>query len=1230
MAPLARQISQEEWDAHEHTIKQLYYVDKLPLQCKKKGKQTLIKIMEDEHGFSASAAQYEAKFQKWGLAKNLGKRAWQKLLWQHGELQQQEREVRIMISGTVVEEHKRKRVRRRYEPERHIDYTIPSERQAYVEFRDGTGPWSRYNDNGSAAAFPELTQNPARQIIDAQSDGDVTVSASAQTPSIQSLRETGGQQMISPTELASPPATNPSISDLLRESDGSGLHNDFFQAPQQMLQHQYPASWEYSYVNGIEIDGHLISESLYDGAAIDSMLNAPLFRPELLSLGSGFEDPSLEQGYLETMEFGGHESLLPSQGLQARPKGLAEALLQRARQIVGNNRMPFQGTNLPDVEDVIENLESLLPEGIDLETTTPDSQIVERNASFGPGFKTLLYSIINGFAGLRNIPRSSILKLIRDDHQIQSHLFKLLQTSSCSIAKPLADNLFRAAVESCDPQAVAAIMNITRNSPEISIDPNHIACEFGGRDYTPVELAAKFRNIEIVQALLTAKADPNKTYSKNDLNECGALELAVRKYGKLERVDLKLVNLLLTCGAEVRIGLAEAVIRCGRGNIELLQVLMNEIPDSQHSAVFQSSVFLGDAIEFLENGAATAIVQRFFEACQSTNCGKCAPSHPRLLQDMLVRAAKRGNLDLADFLMTHTKDKQLALAAAVRNGNIQLINLLLVKGAKVDGPGGYLNGFFSGKYSSITTPLAEAIRAQDHLQVQEFEQRGALACIGKEDHFKAAVFAAAECGDVAYLQKVLELVPTYRHHHLTSALTVAIKNDHTGTALILLDAGANAKSHFSRQCPLFEALQRRNTRMVDAILESDVDPGELPEVQEHYLESAGIWGNFKIIEDLALMGADLDGGRETTALTVAVKNRNEPLIRHLLQLGATANAHAESGSSPLEAAVRNGDYDMIAYLISQGASVANSRAFAYAADYDLLAYSMLLSAFKKLSPIERKGFGGDLLINAITQNNPEAVDALLEAKVDINRVCRKSSKGIILSPLGFAIKYKNGTDHALVRKLLRAGGDPNSIAAKSVVRMYNNNIQRLETPLILAIQTRNEEMAEILAQDGALVNRPARRGIKRTSLQEACKINSFKMVKFLLLKGANVNDPGAERDGRTALQLAAINGSIKIARLLLDNGADPHGAAAKVRGRTAFEGAAEEGCLDMLRLLCNVAFPKSFDEKEIQRARHYAEARGQRSCIDHIDSLSNASSSGLTPLVGFELPWEEGAVISRH
>ena len=74
-----------------------------------------------------SAAQYEFKFQKWGSAKNLDRRGWQKLFWQCDKLEQQKRETRIVLSDSVVGEHKRKRARRRYGSKRHVGTLLAME-----------------------------------------------------------------------------------------------------------------------------------------------------------------------------------------------------------------------------------------------------------------------------------------------------------------------------------------------------------------------------------------------------------------------------------------------------------------------------------------------------------------------------------------------------------------------------------------------------------------------------------------------------------------------------------------------------------------------------------------------------------------------------------------------------------------------------------------------------------------------------------------------------------------------------------------------------------------------------------------------------------------------------------------------------------------------------------------------------------------------------------------------
>lgn len=147
-------------------------------------------------------------------------------------------------------------------------------------------------------------------------------------------------------------------------------------------------------------------------------------------------------------------------------------------------------------------------------------------------FSTLLYSIAKGFAGLRNIPSGAILTMLKKHQHISSRIIDCLKSCQSAQAKCLAENLFRAAVEACDEEAVIMIRQTARHL-RIKIDPNEIVCKHGNEDrqYTPIELAAKFRHLGIVEILLAAEADVNKTYGENRYHENGALELANRKWG---------------------------------------------------------------------------------------------------------------------------------------------------------------------------------------------------------------------------------------------------------------------------------------------------------------------------------------------------------------------------------------------------------------------------------------------------------------------------------------------------------------------------------------------------------------------------------------------------------------------------------------------------------------------------------------------------------------------------
>jgi ankyrin repeat protein len=950
-------------------------------------------------------------------------------------------------------------------------------------------------------------------------------------------------------------------------------------------------------------------------------------------------------------------------------RSLITSLVQSRKTVTCHKSNSSAETALPDVEDIMESLESLLPKTDAPFPEFPGLQLSVGNDFPSPSlFKTLLYSFTNNFAGLSDVPRTSIMQLIREHQQIRDQLFEVIKSGQPGVAKPLADSLFRAAVEGSDADAVATIILHTKRNKETVINPNDVVCSFKYNEYTPIELAAMFRNTELVRNLLKFGADPNKTCNPQQTPKGlqGALGRALGYRDKLlwdthrdehgpnnepEPVNLGLLRLLLNYGAEVRVDLAENAIRPGPGHSAVAEELVSRLANRDHQGCFESQWLLICAIYHLENSVAYQIIRLVFDICSKSKvCGKCASEHPRLVEKMLCHAARRANLDLARFLAQHTAQLQSGLAAAIRASSDELVEFFLSKGARVDDPvepwrqsnhskeccpnlydeAGYdreLWGDCCPQYviTPIRTPLAEAIRAQkDHL-INNFERLGATIRLSEELHFHAAVLAAAEVGNTSYLKMVLgHASQTNDGSNLMLALAVAIRNEETDSALLLLDSGADLRIKTRDRVygdPLTMALERRNKRVIDSMLECDIQVASWVDGQMNAktpTEAAASWCDIELIDDLVRLGGDIDRGRQTTPLGAAVRSRNKILISQLLGRGVdhVATWDGPLGVTPLCIAMEIGDYDTARFLLSKGVSAADTCAFHYAMSHDPAAYEFLLSEFKSQFPHGLKGFGCRLLAQAIKLNSPLLMDSLLNAGVDVNSwspfECTSTPGGNYTRrryrALGLAIQRHKGHNYEIIRELLNRGAARDEIIYEYEWPSASTIIWIRQTPLLLAIQFKNLEVIDLLLEHGADLNRPARRGIKRTPLQAACETGSYSIVEFLLRKGARVNDAAAERRGGTALQLAAKSGSLKIVRLLLDNQADPYMPKSKAEGRTAFEAAAENGRIDILTQLWNAVLPLGFSDKERQSAKELARQRGHRGCVDFIDFLSSESS----------------------
>lgn len=1140
------------------------------------------------------------------------------------------------------------------------DGTLPASRQAHVEYLDDCGKW-RKQSGTQARDSSALVLHKSRHILEATPVLNDHLAHQDHLKAHEKIKDLS-VPVVHNIEGVSDASLSQDFNSVYRPMSPSVDLDEFITKSMSWIG---SSSLDQTYALGV--DDELLSHLPLSC----DILNGPLdLSPFLIenSAGSPIQRSiTSENDHPELV----HERSISVLGTKSHLEGarsLIDSLVRHGKIAQCYQTTTVMDPEIPDVEEIMEKLESLLPETATTSPEVPESTLSMKDASSSSHlFNTFIYSFTNNFAGLRDIPRRSLMQLLRDRHDIRTQLFEIIKSGKSGIAKPLADNLFRAAIEGCDADAVATIIHHIKSNPKLAIDPNDIVCNFEDEDYTPIELAAKSRNAELVRTLLAFRADPNKTYRReqNKYWKKGALALALGHWengsvypfkqsptDEPEPVGLDLLRLLLDCGAEVRVDLLQNAMRPGPGHTAVAEELISRVPATDHQIWFESEWLLICLIHYLENCAADKIVRRLFAHCDSTNCSKCALANPKLIEKMLCHAARRSNIKLSEFLVHHTTKLQSALAAAIRAGCEKLAQFLLDRGAHVDDPveswhhpekfrdpyGGMYNGMFDENgydrpffpsvpfeyvVTPIRTPLAEAIRARDEHLINTFETLGGLAPLSDELHFQAAVLAAAEVGNASYLKIILDRGPRLLEGAcLTLALAVAIRNDETDVALILLDAGA---SPYNRQriygTPIISALERRNKRVVESMLECDIY--HCPRVhgdEKFALEVAASWCGVDVIEDFIRLGSSVHHGVQITPLAAAVKSQNRSVVQLLLDHKASrpGSVMNPEGVFPLQAALEIRDYDMVRFLVLNGVDPAEYSAFQYAIRHDSAAYQFLLSEFKSQHPNGLPGFLGPLLSKAIELDSHALLDSLLENGADVNSWCTKrpfnpwrmDEDGAINNQrvLGFAIKHQKGQCDGLVRKLLNRGAKPDYIVSEYEVSSDHGRICVLETALVLAVKTRSLLLVSLLLEYGAALNRPARRGLKQTPLQAACETGSYKVVEFLLQRGANVNSAAAERHGGTALQMAAKTGSLKIVKLLLDSGADPYMAGSKVGGRTAFEAAAEHGCLDILCLLWNAVLPFRFSEKECQSAREFAKQKGHRGCVDFIDFLSGGSS----------------------
>ena len=817
-----------------------------------------------------------------------------------------------------------------------------------------------------------------------------------------------------------------------------------------------------------------------------------------------------------------------------------------------------------------------------------------------PLHRQILFSMANNFAGYGALPMSDVFRYLQVE--TEARLSQLIFLAPGYTSRAISWNLFRAAVELGDSRVVELLLE----NQSIDIDCNQVF--YAEHHFTPNALkrAWYLGHLEVVRILLRHNA-----YFHSYRDWVGASK------GGLARLDPRTFEMLLAAGGKLSLQGFKTLF--DKNHTDLISVAIMKQAHENHIqwskwGIFKSAVLVLDdqramqTIEILLNIGANLDVAALKcgpnEFVELNDEGEIVSLQTRLdagPQTVLDAAVRRGSHAMVDILLksgaTMTGD---TLTWAIVNEEETLIQFLLARGADIQAVG-----------SRGDTPFERAIRLNNPSILQLLQANGAFLDFTNESQVTAALCAAAEAGNMTLIKHLIKLggsaVPC-----LSSALSVAIEWGHDEAATLFIAAGADVNGRFTIVNPLTQALEQRNTTLVCSLLEADAVP------RQNDLISAVEWGDHSMVEALILAGADANIDDSTThsgsPLTAAVRRRDYDLIQLLLDTGAEMAAESDltestgMGGSALVVALRQEDAKMASYLLDRGAGLVDPPILGRLMVQDKHFLEAVLQMHEVRYPSRRNGFGSNALSFAVESGAIPLVKWMLEKGLDttsfvfIPDVSHNLSRA---TPFGHAILHSQCNNLEIMELFLHKRCDPNRIVAEADYEWSSSRY----TALLVAIVSQDINKIKLLLKYQASVNYPPKGGVKRTPLQKAAEVGNVEILELLMNHGADIHAPPAWSGGATALQLAAIGGYIPLVCKLLSHGADVNAPGAKVYGRTALEGAAEHGRLDMVQILLNAgAGSPSSDQKQVQNAKELANEKGWPYIADLIEDFFSSKT----------------------
>lgn len=630
-----------------------------------------------------------------------------------------------------------------------------------------------------------------------------------------------------------------------------------------------------------------------------------------------------------------------------------------------------------------------------------------------------------------------------------------------------------------------------------------------------LQSAVKRKNTEIVRLLLDAGADVDEISATDGT----ALQIAARSKG-----NTKIVQLLLDAGADVNVPV-------GYTYAPMLEKALEDNEDERYEDEWLN--FFRTPLQWAAEYENIEVVELLLEAGAGLDLcptnGEEVELRRREMEIAKERKYVRGEpLNPGEYSAIRT-----AMQAAVANGNIILVRILLGAGANANAPG-------CGE-----TALQLAATMNDINLVRTLLNHGAdINAPANQYNGRTALQAAAETGGDELVQLLInEGADVNAPAAFTggeTALQAAAKSGNPMLVQKLIGFGArvNASASFEDSLTALQAAAGEgDVEIMTMLLEAgaDINAEAAHTAGRTALQAAVERDDISAVKFLIRAGAAVNGApsisQGKSALQAALQNKNTQITKLLLRNNADPNLYGTDGKTPLQWAAQHESLTLIQSLIDAGADV---------------------------NAPPNVGYNYTALQQAARSNSHGIVELLLSAGADVNAPCTGE---LGRSALGAAV-YRDDID--LVRMLLQKGADP-SLPNKIVYR---------STPLEEALHRwpENVFIVKMLIEAGADVNARSSGLHVSTALQEATMTGSSELVQILLNAGANVNSPASHAVfGRTALQAAVYRKGVDLVRTIMNAGADVNAPAGYNGGATALQLAASTGNIQVMQFYLRAA-----------------------------------------------------------